>query len=258
MNEPSNQVPHASVIPDRLRSMEKHLEESAEVTRRLAHEFGNRMTVVLGFSELALQSSGSLVPTSGYIREVLESAYRTSNWLKRLHFFSRRKSQKELAPTSISGEVESYLETWKGAGVPLSIQVEPNLPPVACDQESFRELFHALLDNAIKACKGNGGAISVQLRGRTLGETERQQLLGFPAAGSFLEITVEDSGAGVAPELRDVLFAQPFFSGMPGQIGLGLAEVYGIVRRYHGGISWNFDVTKRTTFTILLPFSQNI
>ena len=189
------------------------------------------------------------------MREVLDSAFRTSDWLKRLHYFSCRSSQPSAGAKVMAAEILSLVQTWENTNVPFVANIAADLPPVACDPEAFKELLHCLVDNARRAC-GSGGAVTLRIGARQLDVGDGNVWLGNPQAGHFAEVTVADTGTGIAPGVRDLLFQQPFFSGTPGQIGLGLAEVYGILRRFHGGLQWHSDLGKGSTFQALLPFLE--
>jgi CheY-like chemotaxis protein len=72
--------------------------------------------------------------------------------------------------------------------------------------------------------------------------------------GQWIKITVSDTGLGIAPEDRKHIF-EPFFTTKPiGQgTGLGLAQVYGIIKQHDGHIEVHSQVGEGTVFTIFLP-----
>jgi two-component system cell cycle sensor histidine kinase/response regulator CckA len=76
-------------------------------------------------------------------------------------------------------------------------------------------------------------------------------------ATDFAEVTVEDTGVGMTPEVKERL-SEPFFTtkGVGKGTGLGLSMVYGAVKQLSGSISVRSEVGRGSTFTILLPLSQ--
>src|SRR5262249_12877066 len=72
--------------------------------------------------------------------------------------------------------------------------------------------------------------------------------------GNFLVLTVEDTGTGMAPEVRSRLF-EPFFTTKPVGLGtgLGLAGVYGIVKAPGGGVTVASTRGQGSTFRVCLP-----
>ena len=77
-------------------------------------------------------------------------------------------------------------------------------------------------------------------------------------AGQWIKIVVEDTGLGIPSEIREHIF-EPFFTTKPvgSGTGLGLAQVYGIVKQHKGHISVQSQQGQGTLFTIFLPSLSN-
>jgi signal transduction histidine kinase len=114
------------------------------------------------------------------------------------------------------------------------------LPPVRCYPGQLKQVFLNLLTNAAQAMEKYG-----EVRIKT-GVVE----------GGNIEISIEDNGCGISPELRERIF-EPFFTTKPvGQgTGLGLAISYGIIQAHQGSICVNSPKGEGTVFTIRLPAS---
>jgi CheY-like chemotaxis protein len=97
----------------------------------------------------------------------------------------------------------------------------------------------------------SGGTITISARNRTI--------TGSQDAGDFVEIGVEDTGQGVAPDLLSKIF-DPFFTTKPvGKgTGLGLSQVHGFAHQAGGTVSVKSELGKGTRLTILLPREQAI
>jgi two-component system NtrC family sensor kinase len=113
---------------------------------------------------------------------------------------------------------------------------------VVCDPEQIEQALVALLVNAVEAM-GEGGRLVV----RTWGGVGPDQV----------RLSVADTGVGIAPDVLPRIF-DPFFSTKHETkgVGLGLAVVYGIVRRHEGRIDVESHPGQGTTFTITLPRQQ--
>jgi signal transduction histidine kinase len=120
----------------------------------------------------------------------------------------------------------------------------PDLPPVPMDREQMKQVFLNLMLNAIQAME-NGGTLRVAA------------LRASPTPGkggrSTAEIAVEDTGPGIAEDLRNKIF-EPFFSTKEEGIGLGLPIAQRIVEEHGGEIRVESKAGVGTTFTISLPF----
>ncbi len=114
------------------------------------------------------------------------------------------------------------------------------LPPVLCQHSEINQVFLGLLNNALEAIDGPG---VITLR------TE--------VSGDFVNISIEDTGRGIAPENLHRIF-NPFFTTRPvgSGMGLGLSMVYGIVQRHHGNVTVASTPGQGATFTVTLPVQQ--
>jgi signal transduction histidine kinase len=230
------------------------LEAAAALTSRLAHDFGNVLTGILGFAELSI---AQLPPDSlprRYLDEIWQAAQHGARWVQKLQMFSRRRSQ-PFMPASLAMvvalEKARQSRLWEGR-VELRVAVPEELPALGLDAETLREILAQLLDNAGEAITGPG---VVTITGRTvdLAEPDCQELLGNAAAGPHVEITIIDSGSGFSAEARQRLFAEPFFSNKPRHRGLGLAVVYGLLQSSRGGLRFGPHPEQGTTVRVLLP-----
>jgi PAS domain S-box-containing protein len=124
------------------------------------------------------------------------------------------------------------------AGLELRLHFPPEFPPVLVD----RQLIHqAVLNLLLNACDFTppGGHIGLELRRN----------------GDFAEISVDDSGRGIAPEDQNKIF-QLFFTTRPGGTGVGLANTFRFVQLHNGRIEFSSEVGRGTMFRIELPLAR--
>jgi signal transduction histidine kinase len=100
-----------------------------------------------------------------------------------------------------------------------------------------------------------GGRLEIVARARSA-LPPRNYVLRPGSDGDFIELTVKDSGPGIAPELLDRVF-EPFFStkrtGAKVGTGLGLSLVYSIAKKAELGLSVESEVSRGATFCLVLP-----
>jgi signal transduction histidine kinase/ActR/RegA family two-component response regulator len=217
---------------------QQQLEVAANVTRRLAHDFGNVLTGIMGFTELALaQQVPANTPLHTYLSEVYRAAQGAAQFTHQLRLFSRRQSSssRTVPVSAILAEQEARLFAARDPAVTLRVNVPADLPPVALDGDQLHQVLSALLDNAREALAGPG-TISVSARLVELGEVDCRDLFGATRAGSHVEITVADTGVGLSPEVQRKLFSEPFFTTKARRRGFGLAVAYGILHAHRGGL----------------------
>jgi signal transduction histidine kinase len=232
--------------------LDARLHEASHVASRLSHDFGNLLTSVLGFSELALNQVGQDTLAHRYINEVWDVARGGAEWLKKLNFFCRRNPA-TFTPASLASalaEEEARLGAQKSA--PWHADVPADLPALACDYESLRQALRQVLDNAREATTDRG-MVSVTARAVEFDRVQTQAFLGSPPAGRFVEIVVTDAGPGLSAEVRDRLWRDLFMSGKPRHRGLGLMMTYGIVRCFGGGLRIGSGSAGGTEVRLLFP-----
>ncbi len=215
-------------------SIEQHLAEAAHLTGRLSHDFGNLLTGVLGFTELALGQVPSGTLAHRYLSEVWDVARGGADWLKNLNYFCRRTAP-AFTPAGLPGALAEEQARLAPGAAAWQADVPDDLPALECDRESLRQALRQVLDNAREATAG-GGDVTLRARVVTLTPAEAAALLGQPAPGRFVEITVTDNGPGLSAEARARLFRDLFFSTKPRHRGMGLLITYGIVHRFGGGL----------------------
>lgn len=231
------------------------LESAAAVTRRLAHDFGNVLTGILGFTELAL---GQQIPPntalSNYLDEVYRAAQAGAQFTHQLRLFSRRQAatSRSSSVAQTLAEQEAKMAAAREAGVTFRLDVPADLPPVAMDSECLGQVLGALLANAREALIG-AGAVIVTVRALEAGPADAGELYGDLRPGFHVEVTVADTGVGLSPEVQRKLLYEPFFTTKPRRRGFGLATAYGILHAHRGGLRLYPGVEGGVVARVLLP-----
>jgi signal transduction histidine kinase/CheY-like chemotaxis protein len=236
---------------------QQRLETAADLARRLAHDFGNVLTGILGFTELALtQQVHADSPLHTYLLEVQRSAQSGAQMTHLLRQFSRRQApagRSCLLHPVLTAE-EARLRALPPPAPSLHLSLPADLPPLALDADHLRQVLAALLDNAREALVG-AGAISVSARTVELSEADCRDLFGDVRPGPHVEVTVADTGAGLSPDAQRRLFAEPFFSTKPRRRGFGLATAYGILHAHRGGLRLLPGSERGAVARVLLPLA---
>ena len=234
--------------------LQHQVENAASLTGKLAHDFGNVLTGILGFAELTLSQLPENSLPKQYLQEVWQSARRGAQWIHKLQTFSRRSAQ-QIVParlTNIVAEEEARVRSLWGNRVTLVVVVTPDLPLLAVDAESIKQALAALLENAREAI-GEQGVVSVSARTTELTQQDCLDLIGDAQPGRYVEISITDTGRGLSEDNRARMFAEAFYSTKTRHRGMGLAMVYGILRTFHGGIRYESAGERGTKVRLLLP-----
>jgi signal transduction histidine kinase len=215
----------------------------------VAHDFNNALSVILGFSEVALRECEGKSDAKAqryYLHNIVTAALDSAKMVTRLREFYRPADSREPRVAVNLNELIQQAITitqpkWKtlsqGKGVKINVQTElATLPAVAADAAELREALTNLIFNAVDAMP-DGGTITI----RSAQEN-----------GNVI-MRIEDTGTGMNEEVcRRCL--EPFFTtkGERGT-GLGLAMVYGIIERHDGTLEVRSIEGRGTSFIISLP-----
>ena len=220
-----------------LRQRQQRFDEAATAARRIAHDYGNVLTGILGFSELALGQLPPNSPLSGYLGEIHRSALVGERLTNTLRLCTRRQWPKQ-RPARLSDVADDEVRRVGGKypGTRLDVALPSDLPPVALDAEPLRHVLTQLLDNAAEAV-ASGGTVRLSARPVVLTADQCLDLLGAAEPGPHVEVTVEDSGCGLSAEARQRLLAEPFFTTKTRHRGYGLCVVYGVLASHGGALT---------------------
>ncbi|HFE53153.1 MAG TPA: HAMP domain-containing protein [Bacteroidetes bacterium] len=218
----------------------------------VAHELNNPMSGILGLAKV-LEKRIRKLPIQDEQKESLiedlrviqSEAKRLGNIVQNLLVFARG-GKEELSEVDLNQAIEKALVLVSHHLELKGVRLETQLCPKGCwvigNEDQLKQVFMALLVNAVEAMP-NGGVLSV--RTHTLEEEGKVQ------------IEVSDTGVGIPPDALPHIF-EPFFTTKSngGGLGLGLAVVYGIVQKHRGEIRVKSEVGKGTTFVVELPFAR--
>ncbi len=223
----------------------------------IAHDFNNILGTMLGYTELLLREQPEQSHERDSLQEIYQAGERAAGLVEQILTFSRAQEQ-QLVPTDIAPVVEEALKMIR-ATTSANIDIRHNLPAdcprVLADSTQIHQVVVNLAVNARHAMKDEGGVLSVSLEEVSL-ESEEGHRIGL-APGSYLKLSLADTGCGMPPDVREHIF-EPFFTtkDIGEGTGLGLSVVHGIIKSHHGMITVESIPDKGTTFSIFLPVTE--
>jgi PAS domain S-box-containing protein len=232
------------------------LESLGVLAGGIAHDFNNLLVAILGNANLALLD----LEKDSSIREQLqdiETAARRAADLTHQMLAYAGKGRFVVEHVNINlllAEMVHLLNVAVPKHIPLETAFYPQLPQVEADPTQLRQVLMNLIINAAEAIGNQSGRISVRTRVINAHvDYFADAVIGTDnPAGIYVAVDVEDTGRGMDEATRSKIF-EPFFTTKFTGRGLGLAAVLGIVRRHHGAIKVDSQLSKGTTFTVLLP-----
>jgi PAS domain S-box-containing protein len=207
----------------------------------IAHDFGNVLTIISGYSALILATLKPDDPIRVEVEGIQRSAQRATSMIRHLLSFS---SGQVFRPRVINVqatliEMVDMLRRLIGEDIRLETRFEPLVGAVRMDPGQLEQVVVNLALNARDAMP-SGGIFAIEAGQVDLGKV------------SYVRIRMRDSGGGIPQEILSRIF-EPFFSTKQHGTGLGLSTVQSIIRQTGGTLSVESKQGEGTAFTLLIP-----
>ena len=225
---------------------------AGRVASRIAHDFDNILTGVIGFAELSLPAA-PLGATKQYLTELLRVGHSGAELTRKLHLFGREIPAQKL-PTKLQAAwriIEDPLRAAVPAGTDLEVAFPDDLPEIVIVAETLQLALEPVVSNAAEAAPKL--PISVSARCDDLTAEDTIEIFGCPPPGRYVVITVADRGPGIAPEVRRRLFIEPCFSTKPRHRGLGLSIAFRVLLAHGGGLGLDSNDDGGAAVRLYLP-----
>jgi two-component system sensor kinase FixL len=221
------------------------LAAAGEMAGAIAHEVNQPLTALANYgrSGQLLLEAGRVTELSAVIDKMLGEAQRASEVVRRLRDFFREGTTR-LESVSVDTLCQSVHQLGSKLGVPvaLSATCEPGLPNVFVDKLQIELVLRNLLANALEAMVSDpAGPGRIDVR-------------ALRHDANHLRVVVADSGPGIRYQNPERVF-EPFVSGKPKGMGLGLA-VSRAIAEAHGGVLENKS-GRHGEFHLVLPFDTH-
>ena len=231
------------------------MESVGQLASGIAHDFNNLVTVINGMSDLVLAQVSQDDPVHADLQEIHRAGERAATLTRQLLAFSRQQilEPRVLKVDTVIAGMEDLLRRVLGEDIDLVVVPAPDVGHVKADPGQIEQVITNLAVNARDAMP-QGGRLTIETESVTIDEAYTRQHGEDAPPGSYVRLTVSDSGAGMDEATRARIF-EPFFTTKgPGKgTGLGLSTVYGIVTQSQGFIWVYSEVGRGTSFKIYLP-----
>jgi signal transduction histidine kinase/ActR/RegA family two-component response regulator len=220
----------------------------------VAHDFNNLLTTILGYTELLKREFKENESSHQKLLQIEKSANRAAELTGQLLAFSRRHPT-VLHVFNLNELVVETMDMIRST-VPTSIDVQflpgDELPNIEADSTQIQQVLINLILNARDALSGAGKiTISTRIGADTQAQAEVQDV---DLRYAILE--VEDNGVGIPKDVLHRIF-EPFYTTkeVGKGTGLGLAMVYGIVKKHNGFIEVTSALGEGTKFSAFIPLT---
>jgi signal transduction histidine kinase/CheY-like chemotaxis protein len=243
-------------LEDQLRQSQK-MEAMGQLAGGIAHDLNNALTPILVGTQL-LKDTADAAERNELIDMIAASANRGAAMVKHILAFARgTKSGGQQVPVPrLVKEMVKIIEDTFPKSILVNTKIEKELWTVSGDTT---ELYQVLLNLCVNARDAmvRGGELTIALT--NFSSDEKLKLVsGDMPPGSYLILSVADTGMGIPPEIMPRIFEPLFSTKAPDKgTGLGLSTVAGIVKSHNGFIQLHSEVGKGTEFNIYLPATKS-
>jgi PAS domain S-box-containing protein len=238
---------------ERLHQTQK-MDAIGQLTGGIAHDFNNILTVILGIVELLAEGVADQPELVATAKMIDEAAGRGAALTQQLLAFARKQM---LAPrttdvNALVTETVKLLRSTLGEQIELQMKLKDDAWRAMIDPSQLSTVLLNLAVNARDAMP-EGGKLVIETRNVVLDDAYAKANPEVKP-GSYVLVSVADSGSGIAPALLDKVF-EPFFTTKPvGKgTGLGLSMVYGFAKQSGGHVSIASEQGRGTTIEVYLP-----
>ena len=236
-----------------IREMQAHLVQQeklaslGKLAAGVAHEINNPLGGILIYSHLVLEEMKKEDPHYDNLAKIVKETTRCKDIVKGLLQFAR-PNEPEVIQININATLDETLSLLESQSVFQNITIKKqfsgNLPPVVADSAQLQQVFMNIVLNGAEAMDGNG-KFTIKT---SLGRDKKN-----------IHIEFADTGHGIKEEDKIRLF-EPFFTTkeVGKGTGLGLAISYSIIQKHEGTIKVKSQVSKGSTFTVIIPVKREI
>jgi len=230
------------------------LESVGRLAGGVAHDFNNMLMVIIGHTEMLLETISDKDPKRSSLENIFNAASRSAGLTRQLMAFARKQTISPVVldlNNTIIGMI-TMLQRLIGENIQIVWIPDKAVWPIKVDPAQLDQILANLAVNARDAIE-NVGSITIETANVTIDAAyfaDHQE----SAPGDYVMLSVCDDGSGMDKETQVRLF-EPFFTTkeLGKGTGLGLATIYGIVKQNNGFINVYSELGKGTCFKIHFP-----
>ncbi len=237
-----------------LRQAQK-LEAIGTLAGGIAHDFNNILSVIVGYSEIALLKFDNSSKVEEALQEIHGASLKARDLVQQILTFSR-KSEHSKQPLQISiivKETAKMLRSSIPSAISIKTQIQNGNEYILGDPTQIHQVLMNLCTNAYHAMRDTDGILGISLKAVRIKKGE-QSFDEELEDGNYLELVISDNGSGIESAHLEKIFEPYFTTKDVGEgTGLGLAVVHGIVKDHQGMIRVFSTPGEGTTFHIFFP-----
>lgn len=262
LRDPSNEILEVLIsvadvsdkrrLEDQLRTSQK-MEAVGRLAGGIAHDFNNLLTVINGYGTMLLDSAKGNSYIINQAQEIVGAGNRAAELVSQLLAFSRRQliKPKPIEINQFVRDIERMLRRIIGEHIDFVTELDPLAGWIHADRNQMEGVLLNLASNA-RDSMPEGGTLTISTIWVDVGDGGSPLEPDLPA-GSYVRLTVSDTGSGMDYETQQHIYEPFFTTKKQGKgTGLGMSSVYGSIEQNNGRIFLTSEIGRGTTFSIYL------
>ncbi|MFP8874625.1 MAG: ATP-binding protein, partial [Myxococcota bacterium] len=242
-------------LEDHLRDVQR-LESLGVLAERIAHDFNNQLTVILGNSSLALSEVGQDTPLQERLQRIRAAARHSASLTEQMLTYAGKASAalRTIHLPHLMEGMQELIEASIARHCDLDLSSSEALPLIEGDEGQLRQVAVNLVTNASESLNRRPGTVRIRTGLIDADAAYLRDTFGpsdLPE-GEYVYLEVQDNGTGIPAGDRGRIF-EPFYTTRFSGRGLGLAAVLGIVSGHRGVVKLQSEEGRGTTIRVLFP-----
>jgi len=222
------------------------------LTGGIAHDFNNILASIIGAADFALMSDEN-IQNKELLNLIIRQSERGAALVKQMLDFNRQTiaNPKPINLQEFFKEFAKIIRTSLPTSIALTLSLKNST--IFMDSIQLQQILMNIILNA-KDALPQGGEISIKIKEVPASKVRDFENIDIPQDKNYIHLIIEDDGEGMEKDVLEKAF-EPFFSTKsPGRgSGLGLSQVYGIIRQSNGFIDIESESGRGTRVHLFIP-----
>ncbi len=235
---------------------QERLAAVGQLAAGIAHEYNNMMAGIILYADLILRGDNLSAKDRERLAVIQEQGQRAADLTQKILDFATESilRRQNLDVNDFLRGIQMQLACTLPENIRLRLTCPPENIIISADPDRLRQTIINLTLNARESMP-QGGTLRIASQ-RLCVKNSAAAPLPEMSAGEWAVITVTDDGVGIAPEALPHIFEPFFTTRAPLGSGLGLAQVYGIVKQHNGHINVSTELGQGTSFSLFFPCAE--
>lgn len=226
----------------------------------MAHDFNNLLTPIVIYADM-LKKTVPLDDSKGRskLEAIISASHKARDLTQQLLSFGRKQVM-QMKITDLNELISAFITMVRRTlreSIEITLRLSPQQQIITADRSKLEQILLNLALNAQDAI-ADTGSITIET-GQILIDDEYARLHPDLIPGTYVMLQFADSGCGMPETVLKHVF-EPFFTTKQAGhgTGLGLANVYGIVKQHNGHVEVQSTVDKGTSFRFYFPAAEGV